>query len=208
MTLLVTGDLRRAITMLVIACPCAAGLATPTAVSASIGQAARKGILIKGGTHIEMAAKVDTLIFDKTGTLTEGEPKLKRFMDTEAGKKLGYQKCLQIAATAEQHTTHPLGLVLVREARRRSLPLERVSEYKLHPGLGISAGVGAEKILVGNLRLVNSLKIPVPKDFEERIRPHLFPAKAFFISRSTEFFRAHSLSKIRFVPKPSTPFAA
>ncbi len=113
-TLLVTGDLRRAITMLVIACPCAAGLATPTAVSASIGQAARKGILIKGGTHIEMAAKVDTLIFDKTGTLTEGEPKLKRFMDTEAGKKLGYQKCLQIAATAEQHTTHPLGLVLVR----------------------------------------------------------------------------------------------
>src|SRR5687768_6301104 len=103
--------------MLVIACPCAAGLATPTAVSATIGQVARKGILIKGGAHLETAARIDTVIFDKTGTLTLGAPTLNHFHPTAFGRTLGAAECLRLAASAEQNTTHPLGRVLVEEAK-------------------------------------------------------------------------------------------
>lgn len=177
-TLLLTGDLRRAITMLVIACPCAAGLATPTAVSASIGQAARKGILIKGGTHLEMAAKIDAMIFDKTGTLTEGEPKLNKFVETELGLSLGYERCLQIAASAEQHTTHPLGLVLVKEAEKQGLKLDKIDRYKLHSGLGISASLGNQQIHIGNLRFIRSLEIEVPEEFEARTRAGFVPGES------------------------------
>lgn len=177
-TLLVTGDLRRAITMLVIACPCAAGLATPTAVSASIGQAARKGILIKGGTHLEMAAKVDAIIFDKTGTLTEGEPKLNKFIETELGKTLGRDHCLQVAASAEQHTTHPLGLVLLKEAQKQGLTIDRIDAYKLHSGLGISARVNHQDVHVGNLRFLKSLAIEVPVEFESQTRTGFVPGES------------------------------
>lgn len=165
-TLLFTGDLRRAITMLVIACPCAAGLATPTAVSASIGQAARKGILIKGGTHIEMAAGVDTLVFDKTGTLTLGAPVLHRFVASEAGDERGEAECLRLAASAEQHTTHPLGLVLVNEARHRGLNLVAAEEYKIHSGLGISARVEGRRLDVGNRRFMEARGVEVPRSVE------------------------------------------
>jgi len=160
-TLLFTGDLRRAITMLVIACPCAAGLATPTAVSASIGQAARKGILIKGGTHIEAGAKIDTVIFDKTGTLTLGEPQVQNFITTKEGKKRGETLCLQIAASSEQHTTHPLGLALVREARHRAIQLLPVAKHKVHPGMGIIAKLDDSTIHIGNRKLMDSSDIEV-----------------------------------------------
>lgn len=165
-TLLFTGDLRRAITMLVIACPCAAGLATPTAVSASIGQAARKGILIKGGTHIEMAAGVDTVVFDKTGTLTLGTPVLSRFVGTDTGEKLGERECLRLAASAEQHTTHPLGLVLVNEAKRRDLSLVASEAYRIHGGLGISARVEDKNLDVGNRRFMKAQGVEVPPSVE------------------------------------------
>jgi heavy metal translocating P-type ATPase len=148
-TLLVTGDLRRAITMLVIACPCAAGLATPTAVSASIGQAARRGILIKGGTHVEMAAKIDTIIFDKTGTLTVGEPHVTHFLQA-ANETMTEEECLQIAASAEQYTTHPLGLALVAEAKARGLELLEVKSHKAYAGLGIMASLAKHEVHIGN----------------------------------------------------------
>ncbi len=165
-TLLVTGDLRRAITMLVIACPCAAGLATPTAVSASIGQAARRGILIKGGTHVEMAAKVDTIVFDKTGTLTMGTPHLTHFLEIGPGKKLGKDKCLQIAASAEQFTTHPLGLALVAEAKKRGLDLLDVKTHKVHPGLGVSASLAENVVHIGNRNFMDQSKVEGNFEFD------------------------------------------
>ena len=168
-TLLATGDLRRAITMLVIACPCAAGLATPTAVSASIGQAARRGILIKGGTHIESAAKIDTVIFDKTGTLTLGHPGLTGFFETDHGASFGKSECLRMAASAEQYTTHPLGLVLVAEAKRTNLALHRVDQHRSHPGLGISAELGGKSIQIGNRKFMAACEADVPSDFERRV---------------------------------------
>jgi cation-transporting P-type ATPase C len=177
-TLLLTGDLRRAITMLVIACPCAAGLATPTAVSASIGQAARKGILIKGGTHIETAAGIDTLIFDKTGTLTLGEPTLNRFLATPEGGTVGETEILRLAASAEQHTTHPLGLVLVAEARRRKLALSAVKTHKVHPGMGVVASVDGREIRVGNRRFMDSLDVAVPADTEAQALRGFVPGES------------------------------
>jgi heavy metal translocating P-type ATPase len=166
-TLLVTGDLRRAITMLVIACPCAAGLATPTAVSASIGQAARKGILIKGGTHIETAAHVDTVIFDKTGTLTMGEPTLDHFVSIS--DRFSEKQCLQIAASAEQHTTHPLGLALVKEAKKKKLELTPVKTHKAHPGMGISAKLEDKQVHIGNRAFMEATKIKIESSVESKV---------------------------------------
>ncbi len=167
-TLLLTGDLRRAITMLVIACPCAAGLATPTAVSAGIGQAARKGILIKGGTHVEMAARIDTIIFDKTGTLTVGEPRFTRLALSRDGESLGEEVCLSLAASAEQHATHPLGLALVKTARQRKLKLSPVQSHKVHPGLGVVARLDKKDIQIGSRRFLESSGISIPSELEEQ----------------------------------------
>jgi len=167
-TLLVTRDIRRAITMLVIACPCAAGLATPTAVSASIGQIARKGVLIKGGAHLETAARVDTILFDKTGTLTLGRPVFHDFVATELGEKLGVEECLRLAASAEQHTTHPLGQVLVSEAKLKKLSFSALDEYVLHEGLGISALVDKKTIAVGNQRFMTAQEVKVTKTAENK----------------------------------------
>lgn len=166
---LVTGDFRRAITMLVIACPCAAGLATPTAVSASIGQAARKGILIKGGTHIETAAKIDTLVFDKTGTLTKGQPALERFVSASDSKSIEFHEALRIAASAEQFTTHPLGRVLVAESKKHFLPLQPVRSHKNFPGMGIKAELDNVTVHVGNHKFLTHLDIHVPKRFEQEV---------------------------------------
>jgi len=161
-----TGDFRRAITMLVIACPCAAGLATPTAVSASIGQAARKGILIKGGTHIEAAARIDTIIFDKTGTLTSGHPQLQGFHLCSETAAFSLEECLRLAASAEQHTTHPLGLVLVTEAKNKNLELSPVTEQKVTAGMGVMAHVAGKTVHVGNKRFMASLGVDLPEGFE------------------------------------------
>ena len=183
-TLLLTGDLRRAITMLVIACPCAAGLATPTAVSASIGQAARKGILIKGGTHIETAARVDTLIFDKTGTLTEGTPTLQKFIafGNQPWSESEENEALRIVASAEQHTTHPLGRALVEEACRRSLSLDQVHTHKTLPGMGIVSTLGALTVHAGNLPLMASAGIEVPEAFVKKAQ------QGFVAGESIVFF--------------------
>ncbi len=166
-TLLITRDVRRAITMLVIACPCAAGLATPTAVSASIGQIARKGVLIKGGAHLETAARVTVLLFDKTGTLTTGHPVLHTFITTANGGKRGMEECLRLAASAERYTTHPLGQVLVAEAKKLKLELSRPDDYKLHEGLGVSAKVDRKRVLVGNRRFLAQNKIKISRSIEE-----------------------------------------
>ncbi len=168
-TFLVTRDVRRAITMLVIACPCAAGLATPTAVSSTIGQVARKGLLVKGGTHLETGARVNAIVFDKTGTLTMGMPSLLDVIETEAGKKLGREECLRLAAIAEQHTTHPLGRVLVNEARAQKIEMAPVDSYKLHEGMGIEAKVEGKVIFIGSKRFLKSQDVGITKALEAQV---------------------------------------
>ena len=164
---LFTRDWQRAITSLVIACPCAAGLATPTAVSASIGKAAKKGILIKGGVHLETAASIDTAVFDKTGTLTTGAPTVVEQI-FEGTKKKG-KEILQLAASAEQHTTHPLGKVIINLAKENKVKLLQAEDYELFPGLGIEAKIKNQKVVCGNLSLIKKKKVHISDYFKDQI---------------------------------------
>ncbi|MFC1550109.1 heavy metal translocating P-type ATPase [Candidatus Neomarinimicrobiota bacterium] len=139
------------IAVLVIACPCALGLATPTALMAGSGKGAENGILIRDGAAIQHLNEVDTILFDKTGTLTEGIPAI---TNIELTGSLLEDDCIRIAAAVEKHSTHPLGIALVELAKERSITLETVSDVKVFPGQGIQARYGSAQIKVGNRRFL------------------------------------------------------
>jgi cation-transporting P-type ATPase C len=162
--LLVTGDLRRSLTMLLIACPCAAGLATPTAVSAAIGNGARRGVLIKGGTHLEAAAHLDTIVFDKTGTLTQGLPTVERVIALDPAYSA--DEVLSIAATGELHSQHPLALAVVGHARDRELVIPPHEECQILVGRGMHATGDGIWVLVGNRLLLEQFGVPIPAEAE------------------------------------------
>jgi manganese/zinc-transporting P-type ATPase C len=148
---LVTRDPRRALTMLLVACPCAAGLATPTAVSASLGNAARRGILIKGGKHIEAMSELDTVCFDKTGTITESQPTVE---SVEAFEGYTENQVLELAARAEVHSQHPLALAILDRAGRPQGGLDQGDEFEVLAGLGVRCWNSDEEILAGSDRLL------------------------------------------------------
>ncbi len=154
----VTRDPRRALTMMLVACPCAAGLATPTAVSASIGNGARRGILIKGGTHLEAMAAIDTVCFDKTGTLTESHPTVGQVIPTHPD--YDERRVLALASRVERHSQHPLAKAVVEEARKR-LRLDEPAtgnfgddNFEILSGRGVRIWTADEEILAGNERLL------------------------------------------------------
>ena len=165
--LIATGDLRRALTMLLVACPCASGLATPTAVSAAIGNGARRGILIKGGRPLEIAAHVDAVVFDKTGTLTTGNPTVARVIATADGRYTAEQ-VLSIAANAELHSEHPLGLAVVAHARDREIVIAPHDECRILVGRGVHADWDGDRILVGSASLLDEYCVPIPDSIERR----------------------------------------
>ena len=151
------------ISVLIIACPCALGLATPAAIMAGTGKGAEKGILIKSGEALEIARNVQTVIFDKTGTLTEGKPQV-----TDISASLEENLFLQLAAAAEKGSEHPLGQAIVREAEKRNLPLPPVTNFKAIPGQGVegeTADLRTDRffILIGNKKLMTERNI----DFTE-----------------------------------------
>jgi len=139
------------VAVLIIACPCALGLATPTAVMVGTGKGAERGILIKSGESLETAHKVDMVIFDKTGTLTKGLPEV-----TDVLPAPGYttEQILALAGGAEQGSEHPLGQAIVRRARESGLPLEPAADFKALEGLGVEARVRGRTVVVGSLKLV------------------------------------------------------
>jgi manganese/zinc-transporting P-type ATPase C len=156
-----TRDARRALTMMLVACPCAAGLATPTAVSASIGNGARRGILIKGGTHLEALSGVDTVCFDKTGTLTNSHPAVSRIISCSA--KFTEDQVLQIAARVERHSQHPLATAIVQLAAERSVsPDQSDDDFEILAGRGVRAWAADSEVCVGNERLLEELQVAVP----------------------------------------------
>jgi cation-transporting P-type ATPase C len=157
---LVTRDPRRALTMLLVACPCAAGLATPTAVSASLGNAARRGILIKGGRHIEAMSELDTICFDKTGTITESQPTVER-VETFEGYTEG--EVLALAARAERHSQHTLALAILNKAGLPAGGFER-DEFEVLAGLGVRCRNEDEEILAGSDRLLARFGLEAPAD--------------------------------------------
>ena len=144
------------ISVLVIACPCALGLATPTAIMVGTGKGAEYGVLIKSGVALETAHKIQTIVFDKTGTLTEGKPKVTDIVTIE-GIEETY--LLQIAASAEKGSEHPLGEAIVKGAEERSLELKKVDKFEAIPGYGIEVSIEGNKVLLGNLKLMVESKI-------------------------------------------------
>lgn len=144
------------VSVLIIACPCALGLATPTAIMVGTGKGAENGILIKGGASLETAHKLTTVVLDKTGTITKGEPDLTNIVAAEGFTE---NDLLQIIASAEKLSEHPLATAIVRGAERANLTFEKVENFKALEGRGIEAVVGEKNLLLGNLRLMNERNI-------------------------------------------------
>ncbi len=142
------------ISVLVIACPCALGLATPTAIMVGTGKGAENGILIKGGEALETAHKITTVVFDKTGTLTEGKPRVTDIVLAADAEALTEDGLLARAAGAEKGSEHPLGQALVREAETRGLALPAPSDFASLTGRGIEARFADGDMLVGNRKLM------------------------------------------------------
>jgi P-type Cu+ transporter len=138
------------VSVVVIACPCALGVATPAALLVGTSVGAQCGVLIKGGEFLERAGKVDTMVFDKTGTLTEGRPSVTDVLPV-AG--LAPEELLRLAASAERGSEHPLGEAVVDEARRRAISTSEPRDFQAVPGKGVRASVGGAAVLVGNRRL-------------------------------------------------------
>jgi Cu+-exporting ATPase len=141
------------VAVLVIACPCALGLATPTAIMVGTGKGAENGILFKNSEALERAGKVDTVVLDKTGTITRGEPAVTDVVTTDDGGQ-GAEDLLRLVASAEWGSEHPLGEAIVQAARERQLDLAEPNEFEAIAGHGIAARIEGRRVLVGNLKLM------------------------------------------------------
>ena len=146
------------VAVLVIACPCALGLATPTAIMVGTGKGASNGILFKNGEALEITHKVKVVVLDKTGTITQGKPTV---TDILVYNKYDKAKLLTIAASAEKGSEHPLGEAIVQKAEMEKIELIKVSEFKAIAGHGIEVNVDGEKILLGNEKLMSGRKIDI-----------------------------------------------
>ncbi|MBK9126242.1 MAG: copper-translocating P-type ATPase [Phycisphaerales bacterium] len=148
-----------AVSVLIIACPCALGLATPTAIMVGTGRGAEKGILIKGGEALETAHKLTAIVLDKTGTITHGKPAVTDIIPAPGGR-LDERELLRLAASAEQHSEHPLAAAIVREATARGLPLTEPIGFQAVVGHGVEATVEGRAVLVGKAALLAQRTIP------------------------------------------------
>lgn len=144
------------ISVLVIACPCALGLATPTAIMVGTGKGAEYGVLIKSGEGLETAHKIDTIVFDKTGTITEGKPKV---TDIITANNFDENELLAIAASAEKGSEHPLGEAIVKCGEEKGIEFKKISDFKAIPGHGIETKIDGKLILLGNKKLMDDRNI-------------------------------------------------
>ncbi|WP_315614470.1 heavy metal translocating P-type ATPase [Alkalihalobacillus sp. MEB130] len=144
------------IAILIIACPCALGLATPTAIMVGTEKGAENGILIKNATSLERAHKIKTVILDKTGTITEGKPKLTDIITTDI---VSEQELLQVAASVETASEHPLGEAIVEAAKEKDLPINHPESFEAIVGHGLLASLNNKEVLIGNIKLMNKYNI-------------------------------------------------
>jgi len=154
-----------AVTVLVIACPCPLGLATPMAIMVAVGRGALTGILVKGGDVLQKASKVSILLFDKTGTLTKGRPSI---VDIYPGTRA--LDLLRLAASVEVASEHPIAQAILQEAKDRGLPLAEVSEFSAYEGLGVEGVVEGRRVVIGTRRLMDRKGLRVPEGVEAAIR--------------------------------------
>ncbi|BFH63240.1 heavy metal translocating P-type ATPase [Paenibacillus azoreducens] len=157
--------LEKAIAILVIACPCALGLATPTSIMAGSGRAAELGILFKGGEHLEQTHKIDAIILDKTGTVTKGKPEL-----TDVIAEGDEQEFLKLVGAAEKNSEHPLAEAIVAGIQERGLSLPNTQTFKAIPGYGIEAAVEDKGLLIGTRRLMEKFGVSASHAYEVMAR--------------------------------------
>lgn len=155
------------VAVLVIACPCAMGLATPTAVMTGTGRASELGILFKSGEALEATGGANTVLFDKTGTLTVGRPQLTNIV--ALSQRYSEEELLNLAASAESGSEHPLADAIVAEATMRNLSLHALSTFRNYPGKGIRAIIDDKTILVGNSRFISSQKLEIPAEITKKM---------------------------------------
>jgi Cu+-exporting ATPase len=149
-----------AVAVLIIACPCALGLATPMAIMVGTGRGAKAGVLIKNAEALEILEKVDTLVFDKTGTLTEGKPRVGTVVAVSGSDE---SELVRLVASLEQGSEHPLASALVAAARDNNLALASATEFQAHTGLGISGKVEGKTVSAGNEKFFQQLQIPLDR---------------------------------------------
>jgi P-type Cu+ transporter len=160
-----TYSLLAFVSVIIIACPCALGIATPAAMMMGAGKGAENGILFKGGEYLEIARKVNTVMFDKTGTLTEGKPSVTDIMDLGIGEG----ELLRLAAIAESGSEHPLGQAVVRKAREQGMPVTNPESFEAVSGHGLRATYGRHTILIGNRKLMHENGIPVSQEADSAL---------------------------------------
>jgi Cu+-exporting ATPase len=153
------------ISVLVIACPCALGLATPTAVTVGVGRGAELGVLVKNGEALEIAEKLTTIVFDKTGTLTKGTPEVTDVL----GITVGDTALLKVAASVEKNSQHPLAEAIVRRAEETGIDLEESEGFDTFGGKGVTARVAGTEVLIGNRTLFEERRISYPEEVEDQI---------------------------------------
>lgn len=195
--LIFTGEIIRAVTVLVVFCPCALVLATPTAIVASIGNLTRVGILVKEGISIEKLAKVDRVIFDKTGTLTNGKPTVSKIIPYDG--EVSQKEIIHLAASVESQSEHPLAKsVLNYYNENYDEKLNKVTNFEMVIGKGVKAELDDSYIYLGNAEFFNTLDIDIPEDFiEENILEYLNQgATVIYLSRDGEFLGAIVLSDV------------
>jgi Cu+-exporting ATPase len=157
------------IAVLIVACPCALGLATPTAIMVGVGKGAENGILIKSGEALETAHKLQAVVFDKTGTLTKGEPEVTNIIPTgNQSTKFNEETLLQLAAIAEKNSEHPLGEAIVKKAAEKNLKIEDTEFFNAIPGQGVEVKHNGATILLGNRKLMQTKNINISQ-LEEKM---------------------------------------
>jgi len=154
------------IAVLVIACPCALGLATPTVITVGVGRGAELGILIKDGAALEVASRVGTVIFDKTGTLTTGKPEVVEIYSPQ----LSTDALLRYAAAVERNSEHPLGKAIVHMAEERHIELPEATDFSASGGQGVSAIIEGHSVVIGNRRFCDERRVMIPEDLRLRMQ--------------------------------------
>ncbi len=160
-TYILTENVIRAVTVLVVFCPCALVLATPTAIMAAIGQATKHGVIIKSGEALEKMGKVKAVVFDKTGTLTYGRLEIS---DVTPVAEISREELLKLSASVESRSEHPLGKAIAESAKKQGISLYDVTEFSMKPGKGIEATINDAKYIIGNEKMILEKGIDIPAD--------------------------------------------
>ena len=175
---LVTGEISRAVTILVVFCPCSLVLATPTSIMAAIGQAAKKGVIVKTGEALEKIGLCDIFAFDKTGTLTKGKLTV---VNIEAFNGSNPDEILYIAASSEKKSEHPIGKAIVQYALDKNFKLNELKDFKMFSGKGIYANLDNKRIIMGNEKFITDNNIEISSDIKKRVNSKRLEGKIALI---------------------------